>query len=108
VGLINQLCSYILDIALTENLDSASGLKVVHIVLTIKLEDKLESDFGRWLELCLTYCQISGVYDGVQEIRWCLREDPESQICCLRDQVIFKERTHCRSNIQRERVLVQG
>jgi hypothetical protein len=56
VGSIYKLGSDIFYVALAKNLDPSCRLHVVHVVLTIELEDKLEGDLGRRLELCLVSC----------------------------------------------------
>jgi len=80
VGPIYKLCGHIFNVALAEDLDPSCRLHVVHVVLPIVLEDKLESDLGRRLELSLVSCQVSCVHYGIQEVGRGLREHPEGQI----------------------------
>lgn len=80
MGPIYKLCSDIFDVALAEYLDSSSRLHVVHVVLPIELEDKLEGDLGRRLELSLVSYQVGRVHYGIQEVWRSLREHPEGQV----------------------------
>ena len=107
MGPINKLCSNIFDIALAEDLDSSCRLHIVHVVLPIELEHKLEGDLGRRLELSLISCQVGCVHYGIQEIGRGLRIHPESQVSCLRGQVICEHSAHCGSDVERCWVLVK-
>ena len=80
MGLIYKLCSHIFDVALAEDLDSSCRLHIVHVVLPIELEQKLEGDLGRRLELSLVSYQVSCVHYGVKEIGRGLGEHPEGQV----------------------------
>ena len=50
------------------------------VVLPIELEDKLEGDLGRRLELSLVSYQVGRVHYGIQEVWRSLREHPEGQV----------------------------